>query len=105
MATGCSHAKGMPRTACVACHQRRSRTGQAERLALGGSHEETAPARTHNRGMPDPHLLADDAYWQRRLKELLRAVPAPGAVLAIQHGESVVTCAAGTANLITRCAV
>jgi CubicO group peptidase (beta-lactamase class C family) len=47
-------------------------------------------------------LLADQAYWERRLKELLRGVSAPGAVLAIQHRDVVVTCAAGRANLATR---
>jgi CubicO group peptidase (beta-lactamase class C family) len=50
-------------------------------------------------------LLADDAYWQRRLKELVRGSRAPGAVFALQHGDTVVTCAAGTANLITGRAV
>jgi CubicO group peptidase (beta-lactamase class C family) len=50
-------------------------------------------------------LLADDAYWQRRLKELVRGSRAPGAVFALQHGDSVVTCAAGTANLVTRAPV
>jgi CubicO group peptidase (beta-lactamase class C family) len=51
--------------------------------------------------MPDPHLLADHAYWQRRLKELVRGAKTPGAVFALQHGDAVVTCAAGTANLAT----
>jgi CubicO group peptidase (beta-lactamase class C family) len=51
------------------------------------------------------NLLADEAYWQRRLKELLRGVNAPGAVLAIQHRDAIVTCAAGVANLATRAPV
>lgn len=46
-----------------------------------------------------PALDAD--RWQRRLDELLAQVPAPGAAFALAHGDQLVECVAGTANVDT----
>src|SRR4051812_10680724 len=51
--------------------------------------------------MSDSIALADQPRWQRRLEEHLAGAKAPGAVLAIQHGDTITTCASGIANLET----
>ena len=45
--------------------------------------------------------LTDPARWQPRLEEELRKVRGPGAVFAVLHGDDMVECAAGVANLDT----
>jgi CubicO group peptidase (beta-lactamase class C family) len=49
----------------------------------------------------DSSPVLDAQRWQRRLDELLSHVKAPGAVFAVLHGDQLVECAAGTANLET----
>jgi CubicO group peptidase (beta-lactamase class C family) len=43
----------------------------------------------------------DEIRWRGRLAELLGRVSAPGAVFAVMHGDTIVECAAGIANLDT----
>src|SRR5215208_5651132 len=49
--------------------------------------------------------LLDADRWQERLDDLLAKVKAPGAVFALMHGDDVIECPAGTANLDTGAAV
>jgi CubicO group peptidase (beta-lactamase class C family) len=53
----------------------------------------TAPA---TEGTP---ALLDAARWQPKLEELLDRVGGPGALFAIMHGDDVVQCTAGVANI------
>lgn len=66
--------------------------------------EESLPPIRFRRTAPPaaPDRSLDAARWRRRLTELLGRVEAPGAIFAIMHGDEVMECAAGLANLDTR---
>lgn len=66
--------------------------------------ESLAPLRFRRSDAPAPAAgpdALDAVRWRRRLSALLRRADAPGAVLAIMHGDRLLECAAGLADLRT----